>query len=128
MALWLEAEGYSIEQINEIPTGMYGIYIFTAWFGCTLCAIYNPALIFSLTSIPGLFAACCFIVWNVPKTLKFVCWYLMGSAGCSTPIMYSVMNTICKGDSEERAIIAVCGYILLFFLNDGRHAQKTKTD
>ncbi|KAK3374730.1 MFS general substrate transporter [Podospora didyma] len=51
------------------------------------------------------FCYICMIIWEIPKPLKFVAWYLFGLAGCASPILYSTVNTIVKGDSEERALI-----------------------
>ncbi|GAQ45602.1 pantothenate transporter [Aspergillus niger] len=66
MNLWLEAEGYSVPQVNKLPTVTYAINIVASWF---------------------------------------VAWYLFGAAGCTSPILYSTVNTIVKDDSEERALI-----------------------
>lgn len=38
---------------------------------------------------------------------RFFCWYLFGVSGCASPILYSVVNTVVKDDSEERALILV---------------------
>ena len=38
---------------------------------------------------------------------RFFAWYLFGVNGCSSPIIYSTVNSIVKEDSEERALVMV---------------------
>lgn len=124
MSLWLKAEGYSVTQTNNLPTIIYAINIVASWLGTTLAAIYPSWIIYTIASACCLFSTICMIVWDIPTTLKFVCprswttyilttirfvaWYLFGLAGCTSPILYSTVNTIVKDDSEERALILVC--------------------
>ncbi|PYH94024.1 MFS general substrate transporter [Aspergillus ellipticus CBS 707.79] len=105
MNLWLEAEGYSVTQINKLPTVTYAINIVASWLGTTLAAIYPTWIIYTFASACCLFSSLCMIIWNIPRGLKFVAWYLFGTAGCTSPILYSTVNTIVKDDSEERALI-----------------------
>ncbi|SPO07422.1 related to transporter protein [Cephalotrichum gorgonifer] len=105
MNLWLKEEGYSVVQINKLPTVIYGINILVSWFGTTVAAIYPSWIIYSLLTICTSFSSICMIVWKIPTALKFVAWYLFGVSGCASPILYSTVNTIVKNDSEERALI-----------------------
>lgn len=72
MNLWLKAEGYSVTQVNQLPTVTYAIQIFASWFGTTIAAIYPSWAIFSSASLGCLFSALCMIVWHIPKGLKSV--------------------------------------------------------
>ncbi|KAI9039471.1 MFS general substrate transporter [Aspergillus affinis] len=105
MNLWLKAEGYSVSQINELPTVVYAINIMASWLGTTLAAIYPTWLIYTIITVCSLFSTLCMIIWNIPTGLKFFAWYLFGIAGCASPILYSTVNTIVSNDSEERALI-----------------------
>ncbi|KAF9892252.1 hypothetical protein FE257_002029 [Aspergillus nanangensis] len=105
MNLWLKAEGYSVTQINQLPTVIYGINIVASWLGTTLAAIYPTWIIYTIVTVCCMFSTTCMVVWNIPTGLKFFAWYLFGVAGCSSPILYSTVNTIVKDDSEERALI-----------------------
>ncbi|KAJ5669564.1 MFS general substrate transporter [Penicillium macrosclerotiorum] len=105
MNLWLKAEGYSVSQINQLPTVAYAIQIVASWLGSSLASIYPSWIIYTLASACCLFSALCMIIWNIPTGLKFVAWYLFGISGCLSPILYSTVNTIVKDDSEERALI-----------------------
>ncbi|OQE80467.1 hypothetical protein PENNAL_c0046G01349 [Penicillium nalgiovense] len=40
MSLWLKEEGYSVTQINQLPTVTYAVNIVASWLGTTLAAIY----------------------------------------------------------------------------------------
>ncbi|KAE8391409.1 putative pantothenate transporter [Aspergillus alliaceus] len=98
MSLWLKGEGYSVTQINKLPTVTYAINtinIVASWLGTTLAAIYLTWLTYTIALVCCLFSASCMIVWNIPTGLKFV----------ACPILYSTVNTIVKDDSEERALI-----------------------
>lgn len=105
MNLWLKSEGYSVQQINTLPTVTSAINIVASWLGTTLAAIYPSWVIYSIVEGACIFSSLIMIIWNVPKPLKFIAWYLFGLAGCASPILYSTVNTIVKGDSEERALI-----------------------
>ncbi|KAJ5899567.1 hypothetical protein N7495_004311 [Penicillium taxi] len=105
MNLWLKAEGYSVDQINKLPTVISAITIVTSWFGTTLAAIYPEWIIYTIGIVCCIFSTICMIVWNIPPALKFVAWYLFGFAGCLSPILYSIVNTVVSNDSEERALI-----------------------
>ncbi|KAJ6044808.1 uncharacterized protein N7446_003002 [Penicillium canescens] len=123
MSLWLKAEGYTVKQINQLPTVTYGVQIVVSWLGTTLAAIYPEWIIFTIASAFCLFSTIVMIIWNVPTGLKsvnsgsafpgelfadvfrFIAWYFLGAAGCLSPILYSTINTIVKDDSEERALI-----------------------
>ncbi|KAJ5914160.1 MFS general substrate transporter [Penicillium tannophilum] len=105
MNLWLKAEGYSVTQVNQLPTVIYAIQIVASWFGTTIAAIYPSWIIYTIASLGCLFSTLCMIIWNIPKGLKFAAWYFLGLSGCLSPILYSTVNTIVKDDSEERALI-----------------------
>ncbi|KAJ5206984.1 hypothetical protein N7472_003432 [Penicillium cf. griseofulvum] len=105
MSLWLKAEGYSVTQINQLPTVTYAIYIVGSWLGTTLAAIYPEWIIFTIASASCLFSTLCLIIWNIPTALKFVAWYTFGASGCLSPILYSTINVIVRNDAEERALI-----------------------
>lgn len=70
MNLWLEAEGYSVPQVNKLPTVTYAINIIASWLGTTLAAIYPSWLIYTVASACCLFSSLCMIIWNIPKALK----------------------------------------------------------
>lgn len=70
MNLWLKAEGYSVTQINQLPTVTYAITIVASWLGSTLAAIYPEWVIFSIGSVCCFFSTICMIVWFIPSGLK----------------------------------------------------------
>ncbi|KAM0543430.1 hypothetical protein ACHAPJ_012293 [Fusarium lateritium] len=105
MNLWLKEEGYSVQQINTLPTVSNAIQIVASWLGTTLASIYAPWAIYTTVEFSCMFSAICMIVWKIPTGLKFFAWYLFGVSGCASPILYSTVNTLVKDDSEERAVI-----------------------
>ncbi|KAI1469110.1 MFS general substrate transporter [Daldinia caldariorum] len=105
MNLWLKEEGFSVVQINQLPTVTYAINILASWLGTTLAAIYPSWTVYTSATTCIVFSSICMIIWEIPKPLKFVAWYLFGVSGCLSPVLYSTVNTVVKGDSEERALI-----------------------
>ncbi|KAK7757371.1 hypothetical protein SLS62_000383 [Diatrype stigma] len=105
MNLWLKEEEYSVVQINRLPTVTYAINIVASWLGTTLAAIYPSWTIYTGATASLVFSTICMIVWTIPTALKFVAYYVLGMSGCLSPILYSTVNTVVKGDSEERALI-----------------------
>ncbi|CAG8054456.1 unnamed protein product [Penicillium nalgiovense] len=110
MSLWLKEEGYSVTQINQLPTVTYAVNIVASWLGTTLAAIYPEWIIYTIASACCLFSTLCMIIWSIPTALKFVAWYVLGAAGCLSPILYSTINVIVRDDAEERALIMVCPF------------------
>lgn len=70
MSLWLKAEGYSVTQINQLPTATYAVNIVASWLGTTLAAIYPEWIIYTIASACCLFSTLCMIIWNIPTGLK----------------------------------------------------------
>ncbi|CAK7225566.1 hypothetical protein SBRCBS47491_005932 [Sporothrix bragantina] len=105
MSLWLKAEGYSVVQVNRLPTVTYAINIVASWLGTTLAAIYPSWIIYTIVTVCCVFSTICMIIWDIPTGLHFFAWYLYGVYGCASPILYSAVNTIVRDDSEERALI-----------------------
>ncbi|GME65909.1 Vitamin h transporter [Neofusicoccum parvum] len=105
MNLWLKSEHYSVPQINKLPTALNAITIVSSWLGTTLAAIYPAWIIYTGAMASCVFSCICMTVWRIPNALKFVAWYALGLAGCSSPILYSTVNTVLRGDAEERALV-----------------------
>ncbi|USW51607.1 Putative major facilitator superfamily, MFS transporter superfamily [Septoria linicola] len=105
MNLWLKDEGYSVVQINQLPTVTMAIQILSSWLGSTLAAVWPPWALYTFGSACCLFSTLCMCIWTIPTGLKFFAWYLFGTAGMLSPILYSTVNTTVKDHSEERALI-----------------------
>lgn len=119
MALWLKAAKvtsaatgklvakYSVEEINVYPTFVNLIAALSSWIGTTLAGggVVKPWQMFSFAQFFVLFAAVVLTVWNVPDALKFVAFYVGGFSGMTSPILYSWVNTVLRGDAEERALV-----------------------
>ena len=55
MNLWLKSEGYSIVQVNRLPTVTYAINIVASWLGTTLAAIYPSWIIYTIVETAASF-------------------------------------------------------------------------
>ncbi|KAJ6160910.1 MFS general substrate transporter, partial [Penicillium chermesinum] len=65
MNLWLKAEGYSVEKINQLPTVVNAIQIVVSWLGTTVAAIYPSWVIYTIASVAVLFYVCMYVIINV---------------------------------------------------------------
>lgn len=72
MNLWLKDEGYSVTQINQLPTVIHAITIVASWLGTTLAAIYPSWIIYTVASVCSLFSTLCMCIWDIPTALKYV--------------------------------------------------------
>lgn len=72
MNLWLKAEGYSVTQVNHLPTVVNAITIVASWLGTTVAAIYPTWIIYTIASACCLFSTLCMVIWNIPRVLKYV--------------------------------------------------------
>lgn len=70
MNLWLKAEGFSVVNINTLPTAYFAVNAVASWLGTTLAAIYPSWAIYTIQTFLVLFATLCMIVWNIPRALK----------------------------------------------------------
>ncbi len=70
MNLWLKDQGYSVVQINQLPTVTYAINIVSSWLGTTLAAIWPTWVLFTFAEGSALFATLCMIIWDIPVGLK----------------------------------------------------------
>ncbi|KAF7553121.1 hypothetical protein G7Z17_g3878 [Cylindrodendrum hubeiense] len=105
MSLWLKAEGYSVSQINKLPTGVNGIQIASSLIGTAVAAVYPAWTVVTFTTIFAVFGSICMIVWEIPTSLKFVAWYCFGTTAVQSPLLYSIANQFIKNDAEKRAIV-----------------------
>ncbi|KAL3422775.1 vitamin H transporter [Phlyctema vagabunda] len=108
MGLWLKSEakngaGWTIPQINTIPTGVSAVSVVFTIVLTSLCMLYPIALIISINQGILLFACICLLVWEIPIGLKFTCFYLFGFTAPVTPILIPWVNVIMKDDSQARA-------------------------
>lgn len=70
MNLWLKEEGYSVVDINQLPTVIYAIRIVASWLGTTLAAVYPSWVIYTILTVCASFSTICMMVWNIPTALK----------------------------------------------------------
>jgi ACS family pantothenate transporter-like MFS transporter len=86
MALWLKAshpsspsscatnnskaEGYSVVQINNLPTVTSAISVISSWIGTTLAGIVPSWIIFGIATGAAIFGTVCLTIWNIPTALK----------------------------------------------------------
>lgn len=86
---------------------MGAVAALSSWIGTTLAGggIVKPWQMFSFAQFFMLFAAIVLTVWNVPDALKFAAFYVGGFSGMTSPILYSWVNTVLRGDAEERALV-----------------------
>ena len=104
MAMWLKfVGGYSIPQINEIPTGAQGVSVVAALLATSLCMIYPLWFIFLIVQVIYMFANICLLIWSIPKVLHckygiflgskvtddlpVTSFYLLGVSAAVTPIL-----------------------------------------
>lgn len=68
-------------------------------------AYYAKVALITGTGLVNLFAAICLEIWNIPVGLKFLSYFIFGTAYGIAAVIYSWANGICGGNSEERAIV-----------------------
>lgn len=111
MILALKAEGtFSIAQINEWPTAINGIAIFTI----LVAAVYNdalPNLKWQFVSVLGalqLISASILLKWDVSLGGRLFAYYLAGTSYGGQTIYFAWANEICQGDDPLRALTLYC--------------------
>lgn len=115
MNLWLKAEGYSVTQVNKLPTVIYAVQIVASWFGTTIAAIYPSWAIYSIASLGCLFSTLCMIIWNIPKGLKYVLSgtylevYNFKCSSATLELEYPNTDALCYDDlGLQRGTFLVC--------------------
>ncbi|RDW77002.1 putative major facilitator superfamily permease-3 [Coleophoma cylindrospora] len=102
--LWLKAEGYSVVNINNIPTilgAVNFVFMLTSGYAADIIGSRVP-----VTAFVGCCLTFCYIIfaiWDVPSGLKMFAFCLTGCYGCFSPLLYGWVNSTCGGDQQLRA-------------------------
>lgn len=75
MAIWLKDQaskgaGWTIPQINNIPTGVSAVSVVCTLVATSLCMLYPLGVIMSVVQAVTLFAVVCLLIWTIPDGLK----------------------------------------------------------
>jgi len=109
MGQWLKAiGGYSVEQIDNYPSGMTAFAIVSTlvcstWTDSTRSKARWPVLVYM--SISVIVASICILVWKSPTGLKFFAYYLAGASYAGQATTFAWANQICEDDHQERGIV-----------------------
>ncbi len=107
MTLWLKSmpTKYSVERINILPTFVYLASAFSSWMGASLAGTIPVWKLWTICEILALFGMIVLTIWDVPDGLKFAAFYIGGGLGMGafSPVMYSWLNSVLRGDPELRA-------------------------
>ncbi|WVQ79401.1 hypothetical protein IAT38_001498 [Cryptococcus sp. DSM 104549] len=105
MQLWLKADHYTTVQVNIYPTFVNLIQAISSWLGTTLAASVSLGWLWGVHN--AAFTAACVLltVWDIPKALKFIAFYLGGASGMGSPILYSWINSTIRDSTAERGFI-----------------------
>ncbi|KAI0265164.1 MFS general substrate transporter [Gloeopeniophorella convolvens] len=107
MGQWLKAiGGYSVEQIDNYPSGVTAVGIAATLLGAALTdrnQVRWPVLVVMCGACSV--AAVCLLVWRAPTGLKFFAYYLAGVAYAGQATTFAWANQICADDQQERALV-----------------------
>lgn len=94
--LWLKAEGYSVAQINDLPTGgnALAIVVTVLWGMIADRTERYYYLIVSLQALMML-ANLLLAIWNIPKGALMFAYYLSYAGSATTPVLI-VSSEICQ--------------------------------
>ncbi len=114
-SLYLKAtKMYSVPQINNIPTAIGAVNFFvmiTTGYIADKIGRRGPVCL----GVGAILIFCYIVltVWTVPHALRMVCFILIGSYGCFTPLLAGWVNEACGGDQQMR------GFTLAFMISIG---------
>ena len=106
MNLWMsQTGGYTLEQVNYVPTGVSGVGIlatlFLGWYSDFTKRQWHVGIILSITAIIS--GA---IVLNPPsKPAKFFALFLNGCQYASQTVLFAWANSVTREDDAKRAVI-----------------------
>ncbi|KAK3692003.1 major facilitator superfamily domain-containing protein [Podospora appendiculata] len=109
MQLWLKSKGYSVEEINTIPTITAAITVGTTLiYAWTSDSIFRgerwPPVIFSGTVLIVVYSS--FSAWDyIPDGWKWACFLMAGCGGGISGLTFAWAHEICGDDNEERALV-----------------------
>ncbi|KAI9742612.1 MAG: hypothetical protein M1818_003753 [Claussenomyces sp. TS43310] len=106
LSLWLKSKGYSVSQINIIPTGQSAVQLVsTVALSILSDLIRRRALVMSISTFFGLLTSILLAVWYLPSGVKWFAFFATRIAVPYGPLSMSWANEICTGDAEERALV-----------------------
>ena len=139
MGIWLKAQaaagyGWTIPQINTIPTAVSAVSVVATLIATSLCMLYPLWAIMSVVQAVTMFGVVCMLIWYIPDGLKckfaifnvlytvclyqsaVVCFLLLGFTAAVTPILVPWVNILIKDDAQARAFTTGAMVIILKFL------------
>lgn len=112
--LYLKEKGFSVSDINNIPTAISGVnFVFMATTGFVSDKIGSRRPACTLVGSLLVFNYIVFTIWDVPHPLRMFVFIFNGCYGCFTPILAGWVNESCGGDQQKR------GFILGFMVAAG---------
>lgn len=107
-SLWLQSFGYSVENRNHYPMGVYGVGILANFIFCYYIdwkkgkGHWKAGIV-----IAGmmLLSTILFIAKPLSKNYVFASQYISGFSYAGQPVFFSWANTVCYNDLEERAVV-----------------------
>ena len=106
MALWLKAEGYSVPDVNNLPT----VYSAISIVFMVISGAYNDWRDSQVESIvlicmTQIVSESMLVAWDLGKPAHFFAFYIAGTIQSLFPIIVSWTHKVCSADAEERAIV-----------------------
>lgn len=107
-SLWLKSFGYSVEDRNHFPMGVYGVGILANFIFCYYIdwkkgnGHWKAGLVIALVM---LISAILLTTRPLSKSHVFTAHYLSGFSYAGQPVFFAWANTVCYNDLEERAVV-----------------------
>lgn len=104
-ALWLKAQGtFSVEHINQYPTGVDAVGLFACFTGTILASVYPPWIIYTIGASGPFVCSIILSIYDVPTAAIFFAFYYAALINTTTTILYSYVNIVLREHSEIKAI------------------------
>ncbi|KAH3679187.1 hypothetical protein WICMUC_001198 [Wickerhamomyces mucosus] len=104
LSLWMKAQGtYTVQQINQIPTGCYGLGVVVSFIGTTLAGVFGPGIMYTIGASGPLIGAIILSVYHVPEGAIFFGFYIQFLINITSPILYSYVSIVYRKNSEKKA-------------------------
>ncbi|ETS86106.1 hypothetical protein PFICI_04131 [Pestalotiopsis fici W106-1] len=113
--LWLKAAGYSVVEINVMPTGgsALNIVVTIFWgmladrFGCHYWLIISIQLLMILSNV-------LLSVWSIPKGALMFAFYLSYAGSAATPVLIAWGNKLNAADPSLRQLLVAVANVVSY--------------
>ncbi|KAH8198393.1 hypothetical protein TruAng_007428 [Truncatella angustata] len=113
--LWLKAAGYSVVEINVMPTGGSALNIVvTIFWGMIADRFGHHYWLITSVQLLMMFSNVLLSIWTIPKAALMFAFYLSYAGSAATPVLIAWGNKLNAGDPNLRQLLVAVANVVSY--------------